>query len=223
MVIFGPHTGEIRNGVVHFKNKNGANAAKAILHGIGTSGDPSLTSAADDKFMEYRCKSSASSGDNRLFYLRYELSGGGGGECIRAFTKLTGASGTVRGAHISLDISSAGSTSGLGVGIDNQIAVFDGALTGGTYAVGNFEIYSAGASTDVSGVTEISFQRFVLGGNTTGAANVDDNAFLFKITGGTIASGNIVEASTTEANYSHSIRVNVNGTTVYLMCASAVG
>lgn len=223
MVMFGAVTGEIKNGLVKWKNKNGADPANALLHGIGTSADPGLTSTADKSFMEYRCKTSATSGDNRMLYMRYEISSTGGGECLRAFTKLTGAVGTTRGSHISLDIGTGGSASGLGVGVDSQLLVLNAALTGGTYAALNSEIYSAGSSTDVSGVTEISLHRFVLGGDSTGAANVDDNAFLLTLTGGSIASGNIVEASTTETNYSHSARCKLNGTTVYLMFASAAG
>ena len=138
------------NKLLKLKAQLGADAANALLLGIGTSADPSTTSVASKNFFEFRCQSTATSGDNRMFYMRYELNGIGGGECWRAFTKVTAAVGTARGAHISLDLSSAGSTSGLGVGVDGQLLVFNGALTGGTYAALNSEIYSAGSSTDVS-------------------------------------------------------------------------
>lgn len=221
MVMFGAVTGEIKNGIVKWKNKNGADAANALLYGIGTSADPSLTSTAGKVFKEFRCKTTATSGDNRLQYMRFEIAGAGAsGECIRAFSKISAAAATVRGAHISLDVSSTGSASGLGVGVDGQILVFDGALTGGTYASLNSEIYSAGSSTDVSGVTEISFLRFSNGGDSTGVANVDDNAFLFVLTGGAVASGNIVEADIDETKFSHKFRVKAHGTTYYLMATA---
>ena len=206
--------------ILFWKAQGGANAVNALLMGIGTSASPATTSTASKFFMEFRCQSTATSGDNRLLYMRYDLNGTGGGECIRAFTKLTAAVGTARGVHISLDISSSGSASGLGLGMDGQLLVFNGALTGGTYAALNSEIFSAGSSTDVSGVTEISLLRLSLGGDSTGAANVDDKAFFMTLTGGSIASGNIVVTETDETKFSHKIRCNFNGTTLFLMATA---
>lgn len=198
----------------------GAVSSSGLLLGVGTSASPATSSTANDKFVEIRAETTATSGDNRLMYLRYSLNGATGGECIRAFTKLEAAGTTVRGAHISLDVASGGSASGLGAGMDSQILVHNGALTGGTYAVLNAEIYSAGSSTDVSAVTQISLLRGVLGGDATGAANVDDNAFLITLTGGSISSGNIVETETDETKFSHKIRCSFNGTTLYLMATA---
>jgi hypothetical protein len=62
-----------------------------------------------------------------------------------------------------------------------------------------------------------------LSGDTTGAAAADAKAALFSLEGVTINTGNIVEASTTEANYSHSIRIKINGTAYYLMAAAVKG
>lgn len=208
-------------GKISLDPNGGAASASGLLMGVGTSADPATTSTADAKFVEIRAETTATSGDNRLAYLRYSLNGAGaGGETIRAFTKLEAAGSTVRGAHVSLDVASGGSASGLGVGVDNQILVHDGALTGGTYAVVNSEIYSAGSSTDVSGVTEMSFFRAVAGGDSTGAANVDDNAYLLTLTGGSIASGNIVVTETDETKFSHKIRCKFNGTVLYLMATA---
>ena len=47
-------------------------------------------------------------------------------------------------------------------------------------------------------------------------------ALALVLDGGTIGSGNIVEASTTEANYGYSIRCKIMGTVMYLMAATAV-
>lgn len=208
-------TGKINLGL-----NGGAASASGLLMGVGTTANPATTSTADAKFVEIRAETTATSGDNRLMYLRYSLNGTTGGECVRAFTKLEAAGTTVRGAHISLDVASGGSASGLGVGVDNQILVHDGALTGGTYAVTNIEAYSSGTSTDISGVTDFSFIRCVLGGDTTGAANVDDNANLITLSGGSIAAGNIVETDTDETKFSHKLRINAYGTTLYLMATA---
>ena len=101
--------------------QGGSAPANALLGGIGTSADPATTSTAGKVFFEYRCQSTATSGDNRFLYMRYELNGTGGGECLRAFTKVTAVVATARGAHISLDVSTAGEITGLGVGVDAQL------------------------------------------------------------------------------------------------------
>ncbi len=85
------------------------------------------------------------------------------------------------------------------------------------------EIWSDAATSDPGGSTLLSYFLVNNGGNATGAADVDDDVVLFDIQGHTIGSGNMIEASVTEANYSHSIRIRVGSTLYYLMAASAVG
>lgn len=200
----------------------GAASASGLLMGVGTTANPATTAAANNMFAEFRTQSTATSGDSRGLYWRHDLNGAGvSGESIRNFTKVTGAAATARGSHTSLDIDvSTGSVSGLGAGVDAQVLVGDGALTGGTYTAVNSEIYSAGSSTDVSAVTGLSFFRAVMGGDATGIANVDDKVNLITVSGGSIASGNMVEAETDETKFSHKIRININGTTYYLMATA---
>jgi hypothetical protein len=87
---------------------------------------------------------------------------------------------------------------------------------------GTAEICSDAATSDPTG-NLLSFFRAVNGGDATGGADVDDDVALFDISGVTIATGNMVAASATEANYSHSVRVRINGTNYYMMLASAEG
>lgn len=173
------------NGFLKLNAADGADSANGLLMGVGTSGDPATTSTAGKSFMEFRTQSTATSGDSRGFYLRHELGGAGvSGEAIRAFSKLTAATSTSRGAHISLDIASGGSVTGAGYGVDGQILVPDAAVgSGGTYAVLNAEIYSAGSSSDMGAVTELSYMRINNGGDATGAGTIDDDAFLFVLNG----------------------------------------
>ena len=200
------------NGIMKLAAGSGTAAANAILMGYGTSGDPSTTSTANKSFIEFRTESTATSGDSRGFYLRHSLNGAGvSGEAIRAFSKIDAAAATCRGAHVSLDVATAGSCSGLGIGVDNQILVHDGALTGGTYSAVNSEIYSAGSSTDVSGVTKISFFRISAGGDSTGAANVDDNAFFLDASGVAAGSGNIIDTDITTHTAYGGLKVNIPG------------
>ena len=186
---------------------------------MGTSSVPLTSATADNKFMELRCKTTATSGDNRLAYLRFEQNGaGGGGECIRAFTKATAALGTARGAHISLDLSTAGSCSGFGAGVDAQIMLADASYAS-TLSALNAEIYGSGSSSDISG--KVSFFRCVLGGNATAITNIDDEVYLMSILGGTIGSGNMVQADVDETKMSHKIKILVGTTEMFLMACDS--
>ncbi len=164
---------------------SGAAPANALLMGIGTSADPALTSVAGKYFIEVRAKTTATSGDNRLGYFRYDIGGAGAsGECIRAFTDLTAAAANARGAHISLQADDTGYVTGLGAGLDAQLYIGNAALhANGTYTALNAEIYSEGSSSSVAAATSVAFIRVVNGGNATGMGTVDDKAYLFDLSG----------------------------------------
>ena len=196
-----------------------AQSASGLIMGLGTTAAPAETDEADAKFIEYRCKSNAPSGDNRLLYLRYDLDGGGGGECIRAFTELGADVGTARGAHVSLEVSSTANCSGLGVGVDAQINIEAGALDQGTYAAVNAEIYSGDATSDPGGQA-IACYRAVNNGNATGKADVDDDAAILAVDGFTAATGTAHAVSSTSLNElpasSIGLRITVDGAVYYI-------
>ena len=173
------------SGAVRLNGADGAAPASALLMGVGTEADPALSAVADKKFIELRCKSSATSGDNRLLYMRFEMSGAGqSGEALRASTLLTGALGTSRGAQISLEVGATGYVTGLGAGVDAQLYIKNEAVhANGTYAALNVEIYSVGSSSSIAAVTEAAFIRIVNSGDATGMGTVDDKAFLFDLVG----------------------------------------
>jgi len=185
----------------------------------GTSSAPVTEDTANMKFMALYFDNGATSGDNRGMYLRQYLTGaGGGGEAARIFTTISDvAAGTAHGAHISLNFGDTGSVTGLGVASRNTLHVPDDASWApGTLAATQAEIYSDGAASDTDGATEVSFLRLVNGGNASGIADVDDDAFLLTLTGGAVGAGNIVAAQSSAA-VSHTIRVKLHGTTYYLM------
>jgi hypothetical protein len=184
----------------------------------GTSSVPIVADVADMKFIGIYVDNGATSGDNRGMYLRqYTTGAGGGGEAGRIFHSISNvAAGTAHGAHISLGFATSGSITGLGVANRCTLHTSNTALSGGTYASVQAEIWADGDSADVSGATEYSLLRCVLGGDATGLANVDDNAFLLTLSGGAIASGNIAAAKTSAA-VSHTLKINLYGTTYYLM------
>ena len=185
----------------------------------GSSSSPVTDDTADTKFMSLYWDCGATSGDARGIYNRLYITGaGGGGESLRTFTTVDDvAAATAHGAHISINFGSTGSVTGQGIASRNTVHVPDAALSGGTYAATQAEIWSDGSSSDISGATEFSFLRFVNGGDSTGVGNVDDNAFLFAINGGSVGSGNLMAAKTAAA-VSHTIRIKgPDGNTYYLM------
>lgn len=212
----------LRNGGKGYKLGN--NFGSAEIMSAGSSSNRVKSGDANVKFFEFRVESSATSGDNRAIYNRLYLTGaGGGGESLRSFTTVEDvAAGTAHGAHLSLNFGDSGSVTGLGVAGRNTLHIPDDASWApGTVAALQAEIYSDGAASDTDGATEVSFLRFVNDGNANGIADVDDDANLFVITGGAIASGNMVQADTDETKFSHKIRVKVHGTTMYLMAADS--
>lgn len=191
----------------------------------GTSSSRVVEDTADMKFLAFYFDNGATSGDNRGMYLRQYLTGaGGGGEAARIFTTVEDvAGGTAHGAHISLNFGSTGSVTGLGIAMRATLQLANQAYSGlgGTYAAIMGEIWSDGATTDPVGVTRISLVRLGVTGNATGIADVDDDAYMIELTGGTIGSGNMVQAEADESKFSHKIKCHINGTEMFLMACDS--
>lgn len=186
----------------------------------------SCSTTASMKFFSFYLETEATSGDARGIYNRLYLSGAnasGGGESLRSFTTVNNvACGTAHGAHMSLSFGTTGSLTGLGIAARATLHIPDSAAwTSGTIAAVQAEIWSDGDDSDTDGCTEVSFIRVVNGGNANGIADVDDDANLITINGGTIAAGNMVQADTTETKFSHKIRCKVGSTTLYLMACDS--
>jgi len=152
----------------------GAASTSGILMGVGTSVAPSTTTTPDDKFIEIRAKTTATSGDNRLAYLRYDIGGAGAsGECVRAFTDLTAEVDTVNGAHFSLQAGDTGYVTGLGIGTRSQLYVKDASVAAnGTYYGAQAEIYSEGSSSSLAAVTKHAVFSIAATGDATGMSTV---------------------------------------------------
>lgn len=128
------------------------NSAVAIGGGTGTY--PITTATASKNCMEFRFKTTATDAgsDTRCAYFRLYLSGAttGGGESMRAFTTVEAAVGTARGAHVSLNWGTSGTTSGLATAVTGTMHIPNtGTLTGNIAAM-QAEMYcDAGSDDDV--------------------------------------------------------------------------
>jgi hypothetical protein len=171
-----------------------APAASGLLIGGGTTANPNTTATADAKFIELRCETTATSGDNRLAYLRYALEAAGGGEALRAFTNVNANVGTAHGAHISLSfeaVAGGSECSGLGAAVRGTTHIPNitaWAPTGTLYA-GSLELYSDGPDSDPAGLTELAVLALSNSGDGTGKADVDTDASVISIQGFTAAAG----------------------------------
>ena len=191
----------------------------------GTSVAPITEDTADMKFISFYFDNGATSGDSRGIYNRLYITGaGGGGESLRSYTEISNvAAATAHGAHISLgfgESTTSGSITGLGVAGRFTFGLADLAYPGtGTLAVIQSEIYSFGASSDPTG-NNIAMFNVGNHGNSTGAADVDDDAVLFYFSGWTVGDGNMIATDgspTTMPNATHSVKVKLpDGSLAYL-------
>lgn len=202
----------------------GGGASTALIFGAGTAASPATSATAGAMFLEFRTQSTATSGDARGIYNRLYISGaGGGGEALRNFTTVNNvAAATAHGSHTSLNFGTTGTVTGQGIASRNTLHLKNEALTGNvTMAALQAEIYSDGADSDPGGSTKLSYLRCINDGHANGIADVDDDANLIEIIGHTIGAGNMVVAEIDETKFSHKIRINIGGTTYYLMaCAT---
>lgn len=205
---------------------SGATVAAANTDGgiikAGTSGARVVEDTADMKFVSLYFDDGATSGDARGIYNRLYITGaGGGGESLRSFTTVEDVAGaTAHGAHLSLNFGASGTLTGLGVATRSTLHVPDTATQAGTLAAVQAEIWSDGATSDPAG-SLLSVFRVVNGGNATGMADVDTDAFLFDFAGWTPAGGSMISAVGNEPTWTsktYKIKSRLpDGTACYLV------
>lgn len=215
------------NGKTSFTAASGTASLSGLLFGIGTVGDPATSSTGGDKFIELRCETTATSGDNRLQYMRYYMNGinATGGECLKAGTVLGAAIGTARGGQASIEASSAGYVTGFACGWDALLEVANSAVpSGGTYCAGQSQIWMTGSSSDLSAAASHAIHRFSVAGGDAGAEAKVLNAFNFDVTNCADAGGDeMISPGTSEGATTGTIRILINGDIRYLAYYSHKG
>ena len=197
----------------------------------GVGGAAYVNDTVNTTFRQFRYDYGAASGAGQANYTRLYMTSAGTahGNAARFYTDVVGVQiASAYGAHITCgfgESTTAGNVTGQATAVRATLGLPDLAMpAGGTYSAIVPEIWSFGAASDPAAVTQLSFIRCVNDGNADGITDVDDKAYLLILTGGAIAGGNIVEASTTEANYAYSARcILPGGQVAYMMFASAVG
>lgn len=200
-----------------------AGANVALLLGGGTSAAPISTSIANKNFIGFYAKTTAvaADSDSRLMYLRMYFSGAttGGGDCLRVFSTVEAACGTVRGAHVSLNWGASGTVSGLGSALTATLHLPNTGTLTGTLCAANVEVScDDGASDNVVVPASHGLIRLSVGGDSGNVAKVL-NAFHVDVPAGCIGNkaaalliSNADVTNTGAFASAGAIAINVNGT-----------
>jgi len=182
--------------------------------GGGISGDEVLSSTASEKMMSFYTKNSAVSGTSVGYYHKHEVSGiAGSGVVGRIYGYTNVAAALLVGAQITAETGAAGKVSALLVGCRSQIILADDATVAptGTISGGQSEIYFNGdnsSTTDVAGSTH-SIHRFIVDGDTTARAKVQNLFDIVNVSTGTSDATKMLNTANITA--SHGLNVLVNG------------
>lgn len=192
----------------------------AKLLGSGTAATPTASASAGN-FIEWRFRNSVASGEVRGIYNRLYLSGASGGESLRSFTTVEAAAGTAHGAHISLSFgASPAALSGLGVAVRGTLHIPNRAVTLGTVAAVQAEVFLDGTSADPTATSLALFRAIVDGGNQAAKRKVTTFLDLTCETGAYDAG--YMHATTNSGTITEAIKVNVNGNVRYIPLLSAL-
>lgn len=175
---------------------------------VGTASAPIIATASGNLNQVY-AKTTHASGDFRGYYSRVEFAGAGGGETLRALSRVTAAQGagqTTNGAHISLAINTGGSISGAGNALR---ATIGGSATnpGGTLAALQLDSDFASGGT----WSNASFMRVT----NSGTGEVGNFAAMPAVS----ATG-VFRAKVGSPVVTHTIPVTSGGTTYYIMVST---
>jgi len=209
---------KVENDLIVSRACGGADPTAALILGAGTAADPALTAAASKNFIEFRCKTTATSGSNYGLYFGVEGAGTGSYPlAIRGRAYISGACGNAHGGHFTLeDDAGTGKVTGLGTGCRmNWVLGTAAQEAGGTYYGAMAEIYSNGSSSSPAAVTRYACIAIGAGGDATGAARVK-NAIDFYSTGADATTNMIYTHAHAEGNAAGSVRVLINGVAKYL-------
>jgi hypothetical protein len=192
---------------------------------VATSGSPATHTAGTPNSAQYFTAAGAGSTSIEPFLVYSTLTGtspvGGRGKFYTTANVVCG--GWVNALKSHMNFGTSGRVTGLASSMCVEMDLPNANLgSGGSYYPLEVEL-NPGASTVSAGSATGNQVGFIAMSVNTNKADFDDNGFLFKIDGLTADTNHLLQASTTETNYAYSLRINVGGTPMYLMLASAAG
>lgn len=213
---FNSNTGALAVNYLELKAASGAAQDRALLMGYGTSASPATWSTADKSAIEFRLKSTATSGSAYGIYIGMEGAADSEHIPIRGRCYLTGATANAHGGHFTLeDNATNGKITGLGTGLRANWVLGGAAQeVGGTYYGAMAEIF-CNASADPTPVTRYACLAVGVGGDATAAA-LCKNAIDFYSSGADATTNMIYTHTHTPGDAAGSVRVLINGVARYL-------
>lgn len=124
----------VTDGDLWIKDGSGASDWAKVLKARGTTAGTAHTAAKKEIDVQ---GSNSGTGDYRAFYGKIILThaSSGSGDAVRGYILTTGGAQAMRGGQFTAEVSTAGSVTGLAVGVEGHIAVTSGlTLNAGTYA-----------------------------------------------------------------------------------------
>jgi len=173
-----------------------------------------VNDTADAKFVSLWFDNGAATGTARGMYLKLYLTGGAGGEALRAYCVTTDdtPADTCNGAHISLGFGeTTGNITGLGTAGRFTVMVPDRSLGGGVAAL-QAELWACGDSSACGGI--LAHIRFVIDGNATGITALTQSAgcVAFWFDAGCVdATDGVVDTNRTGTTCAGSIKIYISG------------
>jgi hypothetical protein len=170
---------------------------------------------ADRKFVSIYCDNGAATGTARTMYLKLYVTGGAGGEALRAYAVCTSdtPADTVNGAHISLGFgTSVGNITGLGTAVRATVMVPARALGTGAVTAVMAELYAATGALAPTGI--LSLIRLCIDGDGTGITTLTQsaNVVAFHFTSGCVnATDGVIDSNRTGTTVGGSVKVYIDG------------
>jgi len=193
--------------------------------GIGTSSSDKSYTAGSPLFQMYATAAGSGTTSLEPFYVKSTITGTspvGGRARFHGYCNVT-AGGWVNALKAHMAFGTSGKVTGLASAMCVEMDLPDANLgSGGAYYPLEVEL-NPGASTVSAGSPTGNQVGFMMMSVNTNKADFDDHGYLFRIDGLSADTGHLLQASATEANYAHSLRVNIGGVNMYLMLASAAG
>lgn len=191
----------------------GGSATNALIAGAGASGSEIELGTTAGTALDFRFRSSHTSGDARGMYLRLDFDGAGGsGEALRSFVEIENVSvavgGTVNSHHATLEIDGDdGQVSGAGNVIRATLGGSGTKTLGGTLTGLNLHL---DLPSDVTLPSDLPAMRLT--------KTQDHEWTTFAAFDGIVGSGNAIETSavTPTGATTHALHITIDGTDAYI-------
>lgn len=186
----------------------------------GSSGSGTSYTAGTPLVSIYATSSNTTSTNAEPFYLKSVMTGAGGyggRSTFHAYTNVVlGSNFQALKAYV--EYGSSGRCSGLSAALCAELKTPNATIAGGNYYVAELEYVAGGTSTVTNPQgSQAGFLYMAQSGDADG--DFDDNGYLFRLDGCTAGGGHIYDTTASTATGDATLKINIGGTTKYLLVA----